>query len=528
MAITAITRDSGLNANIVRITSTDTLAEVAATDYILDQMDNIIELNNGPFDWLANDTVLVTTTDGNQFFEFADDDFNTLIPMAGGAGTVILPVVAGDFVNFASTSGDLRDDGYSPTDATKTKVVMANGAVIADYMAVYKDTAGTIGINATTAINGGSIQAGLSGTAGNLTSYPAVAASGFFRVQATTNASGNFNTIITNASAIGQTQTITIPNGSQAASNFIISNSATQQVINTGSLFINQGDIRVGSDGFARSVFIFPSTTDRGNLRFSANNNVGDTSVTVNNASHGQASVYSIPDTGQATSEFVMADSAGTQHITSGSLEVDAGNISAGSDANAGTFVSYPTTTGSGTLIIGAQDNAGAFNVTIQNSSHGQSSVYNIPDVGEAIGSLLVTRFDAASPNMNSNIDISFPSFSTLSGAQQVQIIDSTGSQRYRIYEIFLCAGGTNFSGGDRALNITDGTTIYTTIPAVTLQALVNARWGSTEVPFFPISGNFSTATVAGTDLYAQYDSAGTTDYTAGSLTLVVYFVRAV
>ena len=59
MAVTAISRDSGLNVNIVRVSSSNTLAQVAAADYILNQAANIAALNNGEFEWLVGDMVLV-------------------------------------------------------------------------------------------------------------------------------------------------------------------------------------------------------------------------------------------------------------------------------------------------------------------------------------------------------------------------------------------------------------------------------------------------------------------------------------
>src|SRR5689334_19399367 len=43
---------------------------------------------------------------------------------------------------------------------------------IANHLAIYTDIAGSLGEDAATAINGGNIQAGLSGTAGYLASFP--------------------------------------------------------------------------------------------------------------------------------------------------------------------------------------------------------------------------------------------------------------------------------------------------------------------------------------------------------------------
>lgn len=68
----------------------------------------------------------------------------------------------------------------------------------------------------------GNISAGASGTAGVLNSFPAAATSGKLVLAAVTNASGNFNTTISNASAIGQSQVITIPDSGAATAKFLL------------------------------------------------------------------------------------------------------------------------------------------------------------------------------------------------------------------------------------------------------------------------------------------------------------------
>ncbi len=138
-------------------------------------------------------------------------------------------------------------------------------------------------------------------------------------------------------------------------------------------------------------------------------------------------------------------------------------------------------------------------------------------------------------------IDTTFPSsklvysvsevatHTTLATAGKVNIqVANSGTAQYAISEIFLNVTGTNFSGGggDRLLAITDGTTVYTVIPAASLQTLVNSRWGTTPVPY-PAAASISKLTQAGANLYAQY-SGGTTDYTSGSLTITLNLNYAV
>lgn len=103
-----------------------------------------------------------------------------------------------------------------------------------------------------------------------------------------------------------------------------------------------------------------------------------------------------------------------------------------------------------------------------------------------------------------------------------VTLLDAVTGEQWKVREIFLSGAGTNFNGGgDRLLDIKEGTTIYSTIPAATLQTLAAARWGDTGVPFPATPAHLTTATTISTDVVAQY-SGGTTDYTAGSLTIIL------
>ena len=120
------------------------------------QHDNIVAINSGEFTWELSDSVLVYASDGSGLFTISSD-FTTLVGYIFTTTVIGTPVVVGDFVVFASTSGNLQDLTYSPSDATKTKVVMANGAVTSGSLAVYKDTAGTVGAPGATTTLGGNL-----------------------------------------------------------------------------------------------------------------------------------------------------------------------------------------------------------------------------------------------------------------------------------------------------------------------------------------------------------------------------------
>lgn len=303
---TVITGLAGVNPRWVYIDTNDSTTTVLTTGYLTKSATDL------GFSFTNKDMALVSVIDSAVTsviiceVSISNGIVSLLAPI--NPGNVTLPVVSGDFSVFDGTTGRIKDAGYSASDATKTKVVMANAAVIANHIAVYTDTAGTISDDAATAINGGNIQAGLSGTAGYFAS--------------------------------------------------------------------------------------FPSAASKGSLRVTAVANTGDTLVTVSNAAHGQATVVSIPDGGQATTEFIIADSAGTQHITSGGLQVDAGAITSGLAAGGfvGQVTALPTTAASGAIELLAAINAsGDFGTSISNATtQAQDQVVTVPDSGAATANFLL------------------------------------------------------------------------------------------------------------------------------------------
>lgn len=214
MAILNIVTDKPGNVGVkprrVEILSTDNRATVIAAGY----------LSNSPYNQvnaiLPTDIVDMTysynPSTGVGTYEEFTPSFNggviTLVPFVD-PGNVLLPVVNNDFANFNGTSGQIKDSGYSPTNAAKTKVVMADAATVVNHVMVSTDVTGTSGNLAGTAINDGSLQAGRDTVAGSLISYPATTGSGFLEIKATNSAS-NRTTSITNA-AMGQSTAFVIP-----------------------------------------------------------------------------------------------------------------------------------------------------------------------------------------------------------------------------------------------------------------------------------------------------------------------------
>lgn len=228
MGIVQITTDTAGQVNVnprrVKIITTDNLATVTTAGYL--NSSNLEGYTIFPTDIIDMYYSYVSSGSVGTYSVFTASISNGVITLVSWAnpGDVLLPVVSNDFANFNGTTGQIKDAGYSPSNAAKTKVVMATGTVIANHIATYTDTAGTIGEDAATAINGGNIQAGLSGTAGTVASFPATAAKGSLVLAGVAN-TGNTNTTISNA-AMGQASVISIPDPAGATANFVLAPAA--------------------------------------------------------------------------------------------------------------------------------------------------------------------------------------------------------------------------------------------------------------------------------------------------------------
>lgn len=167
--------------------------------------------------------------------------------------------------------------------------------------------------------------------------------------------------------------------------------------------------------------------------------------------------------------------------------------------ANDVVYVNYSDTSTSPTVITAI---LGGFVVTV---AGGNTSLSALPPTA---GTASFSTFDVTVGQ------------AALASGGSVTLLSSSGTQRYKVRSLQLNSGGTNFSGasGDRLGQVTDGTTVYSVIPAATMQSLVNAQWGVTALPN-PASAAINTSTAAGSNLVFKY-SGGTLDYSAGSLVI--------
>lgn len=120
-------------------------------------------------------------------------------------------------VTYSSPNWSLTSNNGTPGSVTLP--------TITNHIAIYTGTGGTLSEDASTAINGGNIQAGLSGTAGYLASFPSTASKGSFRVTAVAN-TGDTLTTLSNV-AMGQASVISIPDPANAVGRLLVAATAT-------------------------------------------------------------------------------------------------------------------------------------------------------------------------------------------------------------------------------------------------------------------------------------------------------------
>lgn len=441
---------------------------------------------------------LVYTTDSktsDYSIRIDDTGIITLVPQASAGNVIGLPVVTDDIVTFANTDGALKD-----------------GSIIA---------------RAT-----GFVQSGTRDSQGGF-----IAFSGEGDVGTTIYASRpsrKDSAIIISNDYHDAGTSILFPDSGVAESHVILSDSPDTQYINTGNVEITQGDLTVrngavtlingdltvgfitlhSNDGV---ISMFPGVFDAGKLDIIASANAdSDVTVLVTNRSHAASTVVRIPDSGAVISDFILSEAPGDQFINSGGLSVSGGDISTGSSGIAGSVFIYPSAALSGSFRLLCSDAAGNFRSTLTTFPNiGQSTTYTLGNALSANQSILVST---ATNIGNSAALISKDVTITSSDLVSAGTYDVTSSAGYRIRALQLNINGTNFSGGggNRNIQITDGTTVYSVIPAATAQSLTNAVWGATALPL-PSSGAINTQTVAA--LQVSY-SGGTTDYSAGNLKL--------
>lgn len=112
MSVTSIQRDANNNVCIVRITADNTTPEILAPNYIANQQSIIDDLNGGSFQWFYTDTLLISATDQNGFFNFTDETFTSLVLTANSTDGTVAPGLQ-DQLAFYPANGTVLQGTYS-------------------------------------------------------------------------------------------------------------------------------------------------------------------------------------------------------------------------------------------------------------------------------------------------------------------------------------------------------------------------------------------------------------------------------
>lgn len=139
----------------------------------------------------------------------------------------------------------------------------------------------------------------------------------------------------------------------------------------------------------------------------------------------------------------------------------------------------------------------------------------------------LVRRVDG--PNSRQTVFETTIAASALASAASVTLLAAGPKQQWKVRFLML-QKVTDFSGGsgDRLLSIKTGSTVFSIVPAASLQTLPNAaRWGDTALPYPTTATWMTTESAVGANIVAQY-SGGSNDYATGSLKIILTAERTV
>ncbi len=204
----------------------------------------------------ASQTGLVGTLPSIAYINTSDTEAQVLATgylnqtVQSGLAAFSLPCIA--CVSTIATAGAQPDVGWYEVQYTTTAGSPHSGIwslvpgispgevilpTVANHIATYTNTTGTLSEDPATAITGGNLQAGLSGTAGYLASFPSVAAKGSLHVTAVAN-TGDTLVTLSNV-AMGQASVISIPDPANAVGHLLIGATATPFV--SGNFPVNSG-----------------------------------------------------------------------------------------------------------------------------------------------------------------------------------------------------------------------------------------------------------------------------------------------
>ena len=135
---TDYTGQVGILPRTVKIICDDSYATVTTAGYLNNSVQN-------PYNYYPTDVFLISYA-SNAFGIFKPSFSGTTITLSAwvNPGNVTLPVVSGNLPKFSGTTGLMVDSLISPSNAAKTKLASVNAATVANEVATFSDTAGTV------------------------------------------------------------------------------------------------------------------------------------------------------------------------------------------------------------------------------------------------------------------------------------------------------------------------------------------------------------------------------------------------
>jgi len=169
-----------------------------------------------------------------------------------------------------------------------------------------------------------------------------------------------------------------------------------------------------------------------------------------------------------------------------------------------------------------------AGSTTTGNLLAANDTVGTVSDANIAANRVMTASFNNPSAGANIIVQTVSLTAAALAIGGEVIIQQSVPSGQYKVRDIKVnySASGLSGGGGNRLIQITDGTTVFNNagITAALLGTPINTVWGGTGNPL-PGTVSADTSTTAGNNLVAKY-AGGTTDYTAGSVSITVTLQR--
>jgi len=151
MSLLQLTRiqvgEVGVKPGSVKMIDTGSLATITAAGYLNGIGNQLHEVQLSPDDVIECLYSFNVSTGTGTLGWFQPNFSNGVITLNiwENPGNVLLPVVDGDFAVFNGTAGQIKDAGYLPTNAAKTKVVMLDAAPTINHIAKFTAADGTIG-----------------------------------------------------------------------------------------------------------------------------------------------------------------------------------------------------------------------------------------------------------------------------------------------------------------------------------------------------------------------------------------------